>query len=451
MKDIPITPLEQHIARKIGLYAGRPLSVDLLFAWQLDKLNETIDYARNQSAFYRQLFSKLPPEPLSDLSGLSELPFTNSEDIRKNPMRFLCVSQDQIARVVTLQTSGTIHAPKRLFFTEPDLELTVDFFHHGMSTLAAPGQKVLILLPGNLPGSVGDLLVKGLARMDVKGILHGPVKDPEPVLDQIVKNDIDCVVGIPVQVLSLARHEKGPAIGRGQIKSVLLSTDYVPMSIVFELRRVWGCDVFQHYGMTEMGYGGGVQCRAYDGYHLREADLYFEIIDPDTGEVVSDGQWGEVVFTTLTRNGMPLIRYRTGDRARFIADPCSCGSVLRRMDHVSGRITNGVRLKNNAEMPLSLLDEAVFSVSGVLNYHAEIYGTETRDLLQISVYTGGQNGSDIPDRVRQAVAAIPRLEDACRQGILAISNILLAQDNWFTSGTAKRRIMDNRISTVEKT
>jgi phenylacetate-coenzyme A ligase PaaK-like adenylate-forming protein len=451
MKPIPATPLEHHIARKIGPNAGKVLSVDLLSSWQLDKVNETIDYAKSRSPFYRQLFSKIPARPLSDLKSLSELPFTYPEDIQKSPMQFLCVSQDRIARVVTLQTSGTTHTPKRLFFTEPDLELTIDFFHHGMSTMVEPGQTVMILLPGNVPGSVGDLLVKGLARMDVSGIVYGPVKDPEPVLDQIVKNNIDCVVGIPVQVLSMARCGNGQAIGRGQLNSALLTTDYVPMSIVSELRRVWGCDVFQHYGMTEMGYGGGVQCRAFDGYHMREADLYFEIIDPDTGEVVSDGQWGEVVFTTLTRKGMPLIRYCTGDRARFIIYPCPCGSVLRRMDRVSGRITNGVRLKNNVELPLSLLDEAVFSVSGVLNYQAEIFGTKTRDLLQISIYTGRQNAVDIPDRVRQAVAAMPRLEDACRQGILAISNILLAQDNWFTTGAAKRRIMDNRLSTVEKT
>jgi phenylacetate-CoA ligase len=451
MKPIPTTPLEQHIVRKIGLCSGRPLRNDLLCAWQLEKINETIDYAKSRSPFYRQLFSKIPLKPLSDLSGLSELPFTNSEDIRNNPMRFLCVSQDEIARVVTLQTSGTTHTPKRLFFTESDLELTVDFFHHGMSTMVKPGQKVLILLPGELPGSVGDLLVKGLAGMDVSGIIHGPVKDPQPVLDRIVENNIDCVVGIPVQVLSLARHDNGPAMGRGQIKSVLLSTDYVPMAVVSELRRVWGCDVFQHYGMTEMGYGGGVECRAFDGYHLREADLYFEVIDPDVGQPVSDGRWGEVVFTTLTRKGMPLIRYRTGDRARFIADPCPCNSVLRRMDHVSGRITHAVRLKNNVELPLSLLDEAVFSVSGVLNYQAEIFGTKTRDLLQISVYTGRQNSADIPDRVHNAVAAIPALEDAFCQGILAIPDILLTQDNWFTTGTAKRRIIDNRISTAEKT
>ena len=82
--------------------------------------------------------------------------------------------------------------------------------------------------------------------------------------------------------------------------------------MVKTLRTVWGGDVYNHYGTTEMGLGGGVECAAHRGYHLREADLYFEIVDPLTGEHVEDGEFGEVVFTTLTREGMPLIRYRMG-------------------------------------------------------------------------------------------------------------------------------------------
>jgi phenylacetate-coenzyme A ligase PaaK-like adenylate-forming protein len=444
MNHIPTTPLEDQIARKIGCPPGRALRTGDLSVWQLNRINETVLYARNHSPFYRQLFSGISAQPLSGLNELPRLPFTNPDDIRDNPMRFLCVSQDRVSRIVTLQTSGTTRTPKRLFFTEADLELTIDFFRHGMSTLVVPGQKVLILLPGSLPGSVGDLLFKALARMNVTGIIHGPVEDPKAALDRVVENDVDCLVGIPVQVLSLARHEKGMALGNGRIKSVLLSTDHVPNAVVSEIRAVWGCDVFQHYGMTEMGLGGGVQCRAFEGYHLREADLYFEIIDPDTGETVSGGQWGEVVFTTLTRKGMPLIRYRTGDRARFITNPCPCGSQLRRMGHVSGRIANGVRLNNGGELTISLLDEAVFSVPGVLNYQAEVKRSGKRCLLELSVFTGRRFPADIPERVRTAVMAIPCLRDAFDSNILTVSNIGLTQGNWFTTGVVKRQIIDSR-------
>jgi phenylacetate-coenzyme A ligase PaaK-like adenylate-forming protein len=99
----------------------------------------------------------------------------------------------------------------------------------------------------------------------------------------------------------MALSETGASMGKGRVESVLLTSDYAPRAITETLERVWGCRVFSHYGMTEMGLGGGVECEALDGYHLREADLYFEVIDHETKEACPDGRVGEVVFTTLTR------------------------------------------------------------------------------------------------------------------------------------------------------
>ncbi len=79
-------------------------------------------------------------------------------------------------------------------------------------------------------------------------------------------------------------------------RTILLSTDYVPAAIVDVLENIWGCKVFNHYGTTEMGLGGGVECEAYRGYHLHEADMLFEIVNPETGEPVPDGEYGEVVL-----------------------------------------------------------------------------------------------------------------------------------------------------------
>ena len=96
--------------------------------------------------------------------------------------------------------------------------------------------------------------------------------------------------------------------------------------------------------MTEMGLGGGVQCSARQGYHLREADLYFEIVDPHSGEPLPEGELGEVVFTTLTREGMPLIRYRTGDLSRFLPGQCPCGTLLRSMESIRQRVAGNLEL-----------------------------------------------------------------------------------------------------------
>jgi phenylacetate-coenzyme A ligase PaaK-like adenylate-forming protein len=134
-----------------------------------------------------------------------------------------------------------------------------------------------------------------------------------------VEEKATAIVGIPSQVLALARMQSVKDTGQGPaIRNVLLSADYVPKAASGYLTQAWGCRVFGHYGMTETGLGGGVECAALDGYHLREAALYYEIVDPETGQNVPDGIFGEVVFTTLTRKGMPLVRYRTGDLSVFL-------------------------------------------------------------------------------------------------------------------------------------
>ena len=337
-----ITPLEAWISRHIGTN-GTGLSRERIEAFQLAKLRETIGWAKARSPFYREHLAGLGQEDLTDLEALTRFPFTTAEDIRRQPLRFLCVSQSEVSRVVTLQTSGTTGEPKRVFFTIDDQERTIDFFHHGMSTLAGPGDRVLILLPGTLPGSVGDLLVKGLERLGAVGVPHGPVREASRTLEVMEKERIDTLVGIPAQVLGLARLSGGTAAPG----SVLLSADHVPDAVSTELRRIWGCEVFTHYGMTEMGFGGGVECEARNGYHLREADLYIEIVDPETGRSVSEGDPGEVVFTTLTRRGMPLIRYRTGDVSRFVPGPCPCGTVLKTLARVKSRLCS-IRLSHRA-------------------------------------------------------------------------------------------------------
>lgn len=181
------------------------------------------------------------------------------------------------------------------------------------------------------------------------------------------------MVGIPVQVLALARLSvaEGRTVG---VKTVLLSTDHVPRAIVTALERAWGCRVFNHYGTTEMGLGGGVDCAAHAGLHLREADLLFEVVDPRTGAPLPVGSEGEIVFTTLTREAMPLIRYRTGDRGSFVAEPCPCGSPLRLLAPVRERLADVAVLAGGERLSLADLDEALFSLDNVLDFRARLAG-----------------------------------------------------------------------------
>lgn len=370
------TPLENWILRKTGIGER---SRERLEDFQLRRVRETIAHAKSSSRFYGSRLKNVDPAEIRSLDDLTKIPFTFPQDIRDDPFRFLCVSQNEIKRIVTLRSTGTSGNEKRIFFTEDDLTHTIDFFIYGMSCLTDETDRVMVLLPGSSYGSIGDLLKKALEMAHAECFVYGVVTDPEKAIQEVVARNITSLVGIPVQVLELSRRYRD--VFKNHIRSVLLSTDYVPEVLIRELTEQCGCRVFTHYGMTEMGYGGGVECEALSGYHMREADLYFEIVDPVTGRHVPDEQPGEVVFTTLTRKAMPLIRYRTGDVAAFSAVPCACGTFLKTMQRVRGRLDNTVRIGETGTLHLGELDEIVFSFPEVRDYKAGLTG----DCLSIEI------------------------------------------------------------------
>ncbi|MCA9874489.1 MAG: phenylacetate--CoA ligase family protein [Anaerolineales bacterium] len=393
----PLTPLQPWIAQKIGL-PPEGLTRVALEAYQLHRLQATLDLCRAKSPFYRQHLASFP-DTVKSLADWQALPFTTAVAVQERPLSLLCVSQSDIQRVVTLDTSGTSGTPKRLYFTAADQELTRDFFHVGMSTFTAPGDKVLILLPGDRPGSVGDLLDQAVARLGATGIRHGLVTDVAQTLAVLRAEQPAVVVGMPVQVLALVRSAAARPFPR--LKSVLLTTDHVPAAIVQAVEAAWNCTVYNHYGMTEMGLGGGVECAAREGYHLREADLYVEIVDPQTGAPQPDGAYGEIVFTTLTRQGMPLIRYRTGDVSRFLPGACACGAVLRRLEKVRFRWHGRFPHTATGFLTMADLDDALFPLEGVLDFSAAVSPAE----LRVTVQTEEREGMETA--VRQALASLP--------------------------------------------
>lgn len=364
MKNMKLTPLENWIMDRSGIRERRR---ELLEEYQLDRIRQTLTYAKKRSRFYGEQLKNIDIDEIRSLEDFRDIPFTFPRQIKNNPLDFLCVPQSEIQRIVTLKSSGTSGVEKRIFFTGEDLNHTIDFFTYGMQCLCDKTDRVMVLLPGSSYGSIGDLLKKALETISIPCFIHGVVTDPQKVINEIIENNSTCLVGIPMQVLYLSRQYS--EIFKSRIRKVLLSTDYVPEVLIDDLTNRYGCKVFTHYGMTEMGYGGGVECEALNGYHMREADLFFEIINPESGKVVPDGECGEVVFTTLTRHAMPLIRYRTGDGAAFSSSPCPCGTFLKTMERVQGRLDNRIRIRDQW-VYLKDLDEIVLSFPEVTDYKA---------------------------------------------------------------------------------
>ena len=254
-----------------------------------------------------------------------------------------------------------------------------------MQTFVGPGDKVLILMPGERPGTVGSLLSEGLERFGAIPILHGLPASYEAVLKIIERERPVNLVAAPQTVAALSCLFRQKPF-KSPLQSILLSADFASNSLEKSLSNTWGCPVYQHYGMTETGLGGGVYCQAGDGYHLRADDLYFEIIDPVTGKSVPPGYWGEVVFTTFNRQAMPFLRYRTGDWGRFSTVTCPCGSEIPRLQAIGGRIAGSVRLKDDMISP-AILDEIVFACQEIGGYQANMSLCENKLQLELEIYT----------------------------------------------------------------
>jgi phenylacetate-CoA ligase len=218
----------------------------------------------------------------------------------------------------------------------------------------------------------------------------------------------------------------------------------VPSALVDELKRTWGCAVFGHYGTTEMGLGGGVECEAFSGYHLREADLLFEIVDPASGRALPKGQTGEIVFTTLTRGAMPLVRYRTGDLSRFVPEPCPCGTVLPRLAKVRGKIDDMVALGNGAWLGIADLDEVLFSMPEIVNYAASLTRKGTADRFGLEIYPGSHADRPSDGRIVEALMQVPAISFAAGNGTLLLDPIRVANKDWITTGATKRAIVVRR-------
>lgn len=327
-------PLDAWISRATGIPGPDPVA---LRAWQAGRLWAVAEWARLKSPFYAERLRGVPARPQAAPTRFPALPFTTARHLREHSESMLCVSRDDVDRVVTLDTSGTTGKPKRLFFTGEDLAATLDFFRVGMASFTGPGDAVLILLPGRREDGAALLLARALRDIGVRPVLAPQPCPVEEAARLLADETITCLAALPSQLRALLVLSPDGRAWPDALDRALLSGEPVPDGLRAAARAA-GIEIFAHYGLTETCFGGGVECREHCGYHLREADLYVEIADPLTGEAVADGHEGEVVISTLTRRGMPLLRYRTGDLARMQPGPCPCGSPLRRLGPVTGRI-----------------------------------------------------------------------------------------------------------------
>jgi phenylacetate-coenzyme A ligase PaaK-like adenylate-forming protein len=289
-----------------------------------------------------------------------------------------------------------------VFYTEKDTEQTIGLFTAGISEMLAAGEKCFIAFPFTGPFGLGDLIAQAVERLGGIPIRAGFGQTWGEMLALLKETQPETYIGFPVTLLSLAR-----LYGKDfPVKRALVSGDACPAGVMEELEKALGSRLYPHYGSRECGLGGAVTCPAFEGMHLRENHIIPEIID-EQGNVLPDGEYGELVLTTIGADAMPLIRYRTGDITRILP-PCKCGGVTKRLDTVSRR---------EGELSIEELDSHLFRIPSLADYRVsfnERLIIEARTLcvdlqmqifdvakalytdFQIEVYTSSCQRSDRP-------------------------------------------------------
>lgn len=346
------TRLENWICEVEGLSV---LDRAALEALQLGRLNELLAREKARGGFYKGL-----PERIAGLDELKGLPFTTPEQLAENAPGLLLCSQSEVSRIISGATSGTTGPSKRIFYTQRDIEHTVGFFAAGIGEFVSPGEAVAVAMPFSGPDGLGELICRAVDSLGARAVKLGMGRALAEQAEILETQRPEAYIGMPVPLLGLIRWMGGP----GSLRRALVSGDACPEGVTCELESRLGTRLFPHYGSREMCLGGAVTCPAHEGMHLRENHVIAEIVSP-SGEPLPDGEYGELVITTADMQAMPLIRYRTGDFTRFLAEPCPCGGVTRRLD----------RLSRRKETPdIEDLDSALFRLPGLIDYAAGFGG-----------------------------------------------------------------------------
>lgn len=353
-----------------------------LQAFQLEKLQQTIAKAR-QAPFY----SKHPLKEVKSLRDIEEIPFTRKQDLRDYfPYGFLTEDLQNIVRLHS--SSGTTGNPTVVFHTKNDLDKWTDLVARCMYMTGVRAGDVFqnTMGYGLFTGGLG--FHYGAERLGALTIPIGPGNSKRQIW--FMKQFQTTVVHI-LPSYALRLYSYFPEMDLDPRRDLKLKTFFIgsePHSeeLRMQIEELYGVKAFNSYGLSEIcGPGVGFECSYQAGMHIWEDFLYVEIIDPKTGEVLPEGEEGELVLTSLQREAMPLLRYRTGDLTRIIPGPCKCGRTHLRFDRIKGRsddmmIINGVNI-----FPIQI-ERTIMRIPGVgKNYLIELRKERYLDKLCVKV------------------------------------------------------------------
>lgn len=399
----------------------------------MDRFRHTVRWAAKHSAFYRRAFAErgIDPAKVRSPQDLGDF-FTTPADLASHPEDFLCRPPS-----IVFESSGTSGKNKQVYYGQDELE--------DMGVVMGAGMRMMGIAPGDRVANAFDFSIwipgvlchYGLMAAGNFTLAFGKV-DPLEVYRRIGQYQFNVIMGEPTWLIRLT--ELAEKHGSFKLKMLMGAAEEMPAAAIPWMQRVWqGAKVKMCYGSVEQGSAIGFQpCDFLDGYHLDDMDFLHEIIDPD------DEGYGELVFTTLRRSVMPLIRYRTRDVTRLIPEPCPCGLRAPRISRLRGRCDELVVASGGNLYP-KLFEDILSAVPGLEHdWQIVFYLEGLREVMEINVESSRQDEEELKREIQaQATAKYPDLMKNYALGIFDM-RVVLHSPGTMRVNRKLKRLVDQR-------
>jgi phenylacetate-CoA ligase len=421
--------------------SDEPASLDELHSLQFERLQWTLRHAYENVPFYRKAFDAagLHPGDCKSLADLAKFPLTTKADLRDNyPFGMLAVPQHEVSRLHA--SSGTTGTPTVVAYTDQDLDIWADVVARSIRAAGGrPGHKVHVAYGyGLFTGGLGAHY--GAEKLGCTVI---PASGGMTARQVQLINDLrpEIIMITPTYMLTLLDEFERQGIdpGASSLKVGMFGAEPWTEAMRAEIEHRAGIDAVDIYGLSEvMGPGVAQECaETKDGLHIWEDHFYPEVIDPAGHTVLPEGQQGELVFTSLTKQAMPVIRYRTRDLTRLL--PGTARPVFRRMEKVTGRSDDMIILRGVNVFPTQI-EEIVLRTAG-LAPHFQLLLTRQDRMDHLTVLAEAAPGASAPQRAEAAAQVLRAVKD----GVGVTVEARVAEPGSLERSTGKlRRVIDRR-------
>ena len=355
---------------------------------QLKKLQSTVKRAFDTIPFYKEKYTNANvfPEDIETLEDIQKLPFLTKDDLRAcYPFGMFAVDQKEIIEVHS--SSGTTGKPVVSGYTQGDLDNWGEIIARGLTMMGLDADDIIQNTHGYGLFTGGFGVHYGAHKLGATII---PISTGQTRRQVEIMNDFGttCLIFTPSYGIYLGEVAKEEGIDpeKLNLKAIGFGAEMWTEEMRERIEATFKTKAYNIYGLTElMGPGVGIECSAQNGLHIAEDFFYPEIINPDTGEVLGEGEKGELVLTNIEREGMPVIRFRTKDLTAIHYETCKCGRTLARMERITGRSDDMIKVKGVAVFP-SQIEKALLKVSDIEpHYQIIVTRPDIMDEIEIKV------------------------------------------------------------------